>query len=131
MKNRFFNIALAQAARLAGCRGRMLRLVGQLALQLSGHRSGISLESLRDRLYTMGRLVAAFARGHYRDIPLKTFLTILAAVIYFLNPFDFVPDAIVGIGFTDDLAVLAWVYRTTEDELHKFIQWEADSAIPI
>lgn len=33
--------------------------------------------------------------------------TLLAALAYFVLPFDFIPDMVVFIGFTDDMAVLA------------------------
>ena len=33
---------------------------------------------------------------------------ILGALGYFILPLDFIPDAILGLGFTDDLAALAW-----------------------
>lgn len=72
----------------------------------------------------MARLVTSYARGHYRALPLKTLLVIMASLIYFLNPIDLVPDAILGVGLVDDLAVLTWVYRTVHQELNKFLQWE-------
>jgi uncharacterized membrane protein YkvA (DUF1232 family) len=38
--------------------------------------------------------------------PLKVKGTLLAALAYFVMPLDVVPDFLLGIGFTDDLAVL-------------------------
>ena len=35
---------------------------------------------------------------------------LLAALAYFILPFDFIPDMIPGLGFTDDAAVLAAVF---------------------
>ena len=42
------------------------------------------------------------------SVPTKTKLKILGALGYFILPLDFIPDAILGLGFTDDLAALAW-----------------------
>jgi uncharacterized membrane protein YkvA (DUF1232 family) len=39
--------------------------------------------------------------------PFKVKGTLLAALAYFILPFDVIPDVLIGIGFTDDLAVLA------------------------
>ena len=40
---------------------------------------------------------------------------IIAALVYLLNPFDLLPDMLVGAGWLDDLAVLGllgyWLYR--------------------
>jgi uncharacterized membrane protein YkvA (DUF1232 family) len=43
--------------------------------------------------------------------PLKVKALIGAALAYFIMPFDVIPDWIVGIGFTDDLAVVLMVLR--------------------
>ena len=122
MKNTFFKIALAQAVRIAGKPGRMLQLVAQLIHRL--YHTNISVKELKEQLQLIGRLIVAYAGGHYQTIPKKTLLVILAALLYFLNPLDLVPDAIVGVGLMDDLAVLTWVYRTAQQELDKFLQWE-------
>jgi uncharacterized membrane protein YkvA (DUF1232 family) len=130
MKNTFFKIALAQAMRLAGKPGRLLHLVAELVHRLSRmDRKNISAYELKERLSILGRLVAAYARGRYRVVPFKTMLTIIAAVLYFFNPLDLVPDAILGIGLMDDLAVLTWVYRSAQQELTKFMQWEKRGAV--
>ncbi len=39
--------------------------------------------------------------------PLRVKGILLAALAYFIMPIDVVPDLLVGIGFTDDMAVLA------------------------
>ena len=38
--------------------------------------------------------------------PLKVRATLFGALAYFILPFDVIPDVLLGIGFTDDLAVL-------------------------
>jgi uncharacterized membrane protein YkvA (DUF1232 family) len=43
--------------------------------------------------------------------PLKVKALIGAALAYFIMPFDLIPDWIVGLGFTDDLAVVMMVLR--------------------
>ena len=51
-------------------------------------------------------LVAAWYCAFDPETPLKVRGMLLAALAYFVLPFDLVPDLIVGIGFTDDLTVL-------------------------
>lgn len=50
--------------------------------------------------------VAAYYCAFDRTTPLKARGILLAALAYFVMPFDIVPDFILGLGFTDDLAVL-------------------------
>lgn len=130
MRNTFFRIALNQAARAVGKPGRLLKLVTQLTVKL--HRTNwaaVQLSSIREQAAVLGRMIGAYARGRYRAIPLQVLIAIAGAAIYFINPFDLVPDALVGIGLTDDLAVLTWVYRSATEEIGKFLAWE--SSLPL
>ncbi len=36
---------------------------------------------------------------------------IIGALLYFINPFDFIPDLTPFIGFVDDMSIIALVYR--------------------
>lgn len=51
-------------------------------------------------------LVAAYFCALDPKTPLRVRGTLLAALAYFVLPFDMVPDFILGLGFTDDIAVL-------------------------
>lgn len=51
-------------------------------------------------------VVAAYLCATDRATPLKVKGTLMAALAYFILPIDVIPDVIIGIGFTDDLAVL-------------------------
>ena len=42
---------------------------------------------------------------------------LLAALAYFVLPFDIVPAFILGLGFTDDIAVLWAAFRTVRDNI--------------
>nr|WP_279401273.1 YkvA family protein [Piscibacillus salipiscarius] len=48
------------------------------------------------------------------EIPKKVKATILGALGYFILPVDLLPDAFVGIGYTDDLTILITaIYQVT------------------
>ncbi len=79
-----------------------------------------TLKALREDISWLTKLTSAYVKGEYRQIPWKVIVAILAALIYFLNPFDLIPDFLAGIGFVDDIAVLAYVVKTFRDELEKF-----------
>jgi len=63
------------------------------------------LRRLRD-----GELVARVKElyGYATDprVPAKYKLVVLAGLVYLVNPFDVIPDAIPGVGFLDDAAVV-------------------------
>jgi uncharacterized membrane protein YkvA (DUF1232 family) len=128
--NRFFTYALRKAASSAVRPSRLLLLISQLALKLKEvNWKDVSVNSAREKFSVLGRLIKAYALGHYRDIPWKTILLILAAVIYFVNPIDLLPDMLPITGLTDDFGVLLWVYNTVNVEIEKFLTWEKSQVI--
>lgn len=64
-------------------------------------------------------IVKATMNGEYK-VSTKTLLYAVAALIYFVNPFDVVPDFLFGWGFIDDAAVIGFVVKKLKDELDKF-----------
>ena len=125
MKNVFFDRALNSAARLSGNAGRITLLLGRLGKKMTHvNWSNVSVAAAKEKLSVFSRLASAYASGKYRNIPWKTVMTVLAAIIYFLNPLDLVPDFIPLMGLTDDFAVLVWVYNSMRGEINKFLEWE-------
>ena len=58
-------------------------------------------------------------------VPTKLKLKVLGALGYFILPLDFIPDAIIGLGFTDDLAALAWALFTMKKYITPEIERKA------
>ena len=129
MKNPFFRLALHRATRWAGKRARLLTLGVQFAQHLWRlDKRQWKASHWRPQLEAIGRLVVAFGKGRYRDISATALVPMVAAAIYFLNPLDLIPDAIPGLGLTDDWAILMWVYRSLQSEVEKFKTWELGSS---
>jgi uncharacterized membrane protein YkvA (DUF1232 family) len=58
------------------------------------------------RLPFAGEAVAAYYCAIDSQTPLRVKGILLAALAYFILPIDVIPDMLLGIGFTDDLAAL-------------------------
>jgi len=56
-------------------------------------------------------LVAAYFCAFDRNTPRRVQVALIGALAYFVLPFDFIPDMLPVIGFTDDAAVLATAIR--------------------
>ena len=69
------------------------------------------------------RLVRAWVRGEYRDVPRKSVFWAIFAILYFLSPIDLIPDIFPG-GYLDDIAVISFVVRRIKGDLDKFSGWE-------
>ena len=130
MKNVFFDRALNSAAHLSGNAGRITLLVGRLGKKMTHvNWSKVSVVAAKEKLSVFSRLASAYASGKYRGVPWKTVVIILAAIIYFLNPLDLVPDFIPLMGLTDDFGVLIWVYNSIQGDINKFLDWEKSLTI--
>jgi len=75
----------------------------------------------------MLRLIRAYYRREYHNVPVQNLVMIVGAIIYILNPFDLIPDWIAGLGFADDAVVLAFAVRQTRQTLDDFMTWEIGS----
>lgn len=76
------------------------------------------------------RLIKAWLAGGYKDISTKSIVILIGAILYFLNPFDAIPDTIPVLGYVDDVAVVGWIVKTLKDEIEKFRVWESARANP-
>lgn len=72
--------------------------------------------------------VAAFYCATDAATPARARLTLFGALAYFVSPIDLIPDFLLGVGFTDDAAVLLAAYTVcrsfiTEDHLARARAW--------
>lgn len=62
-------------------------------------------------------VIAAYYCAVDRRTPTRVRGVLLAALAYFVMPFDFLPDVFVMVGFTDDVAVLAAALRMIQGHI--------------
>ena len=86
------------------------------------------LKEVWDALMAFFRLLRAYVKREYTDIPWQSLVMIVAAILYFLMPVDVIPDFVVGVGFVDDAAVIAWLVKTLQSVLDNFRKWESTRA---
>jgi uncharacterized membrane protein YkvA (DUF1232 family) len=75
-------------------------------------------------LLAMVRLVRDYQRAEYRDIAAAKLLIIIAAIIYFVSPFDVIPDWIPVLGHIDDAFVITLALKSVRADLDTFMAWE-------
>jgi uncharacterized membrane protein YkvA (DUF1232 family) len=74
-------------------------------------RFWIKLKQVAARLPFTEDLLAAYYCAFDRQTPRHVQVALMGALAYFILPFDFVPDMMPVLGFTDDAAVLATAIR--------------------
>lgn len=123
---RHFKRAEKRAKRLSSDPDKALGLVDR-ARKRAYRRKG-ALGKVWDDLMALFRLVQAWAAGGYKVVPIKTILLAIAAIIYFVTPFDAVLDFLPVIGFSDDVAVILCVLASIRDDVEDFKAWEKQAA---
>lgn len=123
-----FKKAERQAAKAVKDPKEAAKLEKKAAKKAEEHKA--DLGSALEHLPTLLRMVRAYAKGDYRELPTKTIVAAAAAVIYFLNPMDLIPDVIPGVGYVDDIAVLLFAVAALEEDLDAFTAWEKAARTP-
>lgn len=79
----------------------------------------------------VGQLLAMlkdYSKGTYREVPRSTALAAAFALLYVLNPFDLMPDFIPGIGYLDDISMLALVIGSIRRDVAHYARWRRSRA---
>jgi uncharacterized membrane protein YkvA (DUF1232 family) len=63
------------------------------------------------------RLLWKMLRDKKYKIGWSTRSWIVFALLYFVTPWDLIPDVVPGVGYIDDAVVVAWVCKTLKDEI--------------
>ncbi len=79
---------------------------------------------LNDSLRLFIRIINAYTSKEYTYVPWKTICLIVAGLIYFIYPVDLIPDFIPVSGLIDDIALIAWIYESIQDDIENFLEWE-------
>jgi uncharacterized membrane protein YkvA (DUF1232 family) len=75
-------------------------------------------------LLAMIRLIRAHHQGDYRDISSQNLRIVIAALIYFVSPFDVIPDWVPVLGHIDDALVVRLALKSVRADLDTFMAWE-------
>ena len=116
-----FELAMLKAESYVGRKGKLLRLI-----EIANRKSERYYESLLapwENLQIFFRMIRAWVAGKY-CAPADSLLMVVGAVVYFLSPFDLIPDGIPVFGLIDDAGVIACVARANLTTISNFRKWE-------
>lgn len=124
LASNFYKNAQGKAGKVMQDSSGLLNLLKSVFNKINGEGGGSSLDGIRAKVTSVVSLIKNYASGEYRDISRGSIISVVAALIYFVSPIDFIPDFIPMLGFADDLALLTFVISKLGDELEKFQLWE-------
>ena len=99
---------------------RLIKTALQKVSELAEKSNLTVVKLLNHYIILFSQLIKAYVQGSYKKLPAITLVKIAAVMVYFISPFDFIPDVLPFIGFTDDLALVLWVGKSIKSELDEF-----------
>lgn len=81
---------------------------------------------VQDSMIALTRMLRAWIQGDYKNISTKSIIAVVAALIYFVNPLDLIPDFIPIIGQIDDIFILGYLIKMLNKEIERFMAWEKE-----
>lgn len=124
-KNKKFEKYRKKAEKLLGENEKVNALLQKTSGKLKSIvNSSDKLKEFSDRIQTLYRMVKAQIAGEYTVLPWKTIVMIVGSLLYFVTPLDMIPDFIPGIGLTDDIAIVYWIYNSILEDIEQFENWE-------
>lgn len=100
-------------------KGKIRDLLGKARKKAEGNKELMSLwEDLKIAL----ELVKDWIKGEYKDLSKNSVIMIIISLLYLVNPFDIIPDFIIG-GFIDDAAVIAYIFKKIASEINLYKEW--------
>lgn len=123
-----FQVLTDAASRVLRRRFRVLYLVREAYRRMLSHSD--VLAAVWTDLHTMLRLLLRWADRSYRRVSWTPLVLVAGATLYFVVPFDVVPDALGAVGFVDDVTVISTVVQRVRHELDRFRDWEDTHALP-
>lgn len=116
--SRAFHQAYKKAEEIINQRDKLYRLIGEATEKALKQQE--RLKNIKRDLDALIELARAYAAGEYRRLPWKSILMVVAAIIYFVNPFDIIPDFLGVLGFVDDATVIGLVANALREEVERF-----------
>lgn len=86
---------------------------------------------LDDIITVFSLLKDYYVTKEYKECPWRTIAALVGMLIYVMSPFDLIPDFMPVIGWSDDLAMVAFVLEFAKDDLKAYREWKAKTKAAI
>jgi uncharacterized membrane protein YkvA (DUF1232 family) len=121
---KIFDNLYKKAERIITSDSKVSELLDEVFLKI-GESSEVFYK-VQDSVIALSRMLSAWMKGDYKNISTKSIIAVVAALIYFVNPLDLIPDFIPVIGQLDDIFVLGYLIKTLNKEIERFMAWEKE-----
>lgn len=86
-------------------------------------------QSFINQIQMIIRMIKAHFTGEYKSFSMQSMLLLVFALVYFITPFDLLPDFIPALGFTDDISIVLFIFKSIKGDIEEFKSWELGEAV--
>jgi uncharacterized membrane protein YkvA (DUF1232 family) len=83
------------------------------------------IKSMLVSLTVFPRMLRAYARREFREVPWQSMSMIAGALAYFVMPMDAIPDWVPCAGLLDDAFIIEMAAMSLKKDVESFLSWEA------
>ena len=124
---KIFDDLYKQAERIISSDTKVSKLLDEVFLKIG--ESSELFYKIQDSVIALARMLSSWVKGDYKNISTKSIIAVVAALIYFVNPLDLIPDFIPVIGQIDDIFVLGYLIKMLNKEIERFMAWEKEQEL--
>ncbi|HRH57941.1 MAG TPA: YkvA family protein [Chitinophagales bacterium] len=124
---KIFDDLYKQAERIISSDTKVSKLLDEVFLKIG--EATESFYKTQDNIIALTRMVRSWAKGDYKNISTSSIIAVVAALIYFVNPLDLIPDFIPIIGQIDDIFIIGYLIKTVNKEIERFMAWEKENEL--
>ena len=70
------------------------------------------------------QMAKSYVSGEYKEIPVKSIIAIISALVYVVSPIDLIPDVIPVIGVLDDMKVVSICIELVDKDIVTYKEWK-------
>lgn len=67
-------------------------------------------------------MIRSYLKKEYTEVPLTTLISIVAALIYVISPFDLIPDNL-PFGLAEDALLVGFVVGSIHEDIENYRRW--------
>ena len=119
-----FDFLYKRAERMITSGTSVSKLIDEVFLKIG--EASESFYKFQDSVIALARMLRAWLKGDYKNVSTKSIISVIAALLYFVNPLDLIPDLIPILGQLDDIFMLGFLIRILNKEIERFMAWESE-----
>lgn len=120
-----FQKLIARAKYYAQNQEKLNELISKAYNKATNESGNRTVREMFVKLSTLFRMIKLHFKKEYSGLSTAKVIVGIGVLLYFVLPFDLIPDWVPLAGYIDDASLLTWFIKNSAEEVNKFQAWEA------